>query len=275
MGGEKALAMAEGTSLTKRRGRELDEGLGSGSGGDRQAQPDDRRNGYGQRLGPRPEGRVPAGPLRKNPLIRKRLVPYVNAVERGCYGNACNGDVRESPSVDENVHGDSGAFCDSPANGVSAMADSVSPVAEEAEAQRVTCGAAEAGCESRHVAAARRSTAWVREYPTLNQVMACIRRERRLEAMLDELHSLSELGVFKLWELPAGCIPLPAKWVLKIKRGAHSVIERFKARYVAKGLNGSRKLTSLRHGLHLGDMQRCELCVPSVLCGILKQTTLT
>ena len=38
--------------------------------------------------------------------------------------------------------------------------------------------------------------------------------------MLDELHTLSEHGVFELCELPGGCKPLPAKWVLKIKRGA-------------------------------------------------------
>ena len=48
--------------------------------------------------------RAPAAPLRKNPLIRKRLVPDVNAVEHGCYGNACVGDVKESPRQDENVH---------------------------------------------------------------------------------------------------------------------------------------------------------------------------
>ena len=65
--------------------------------------------------------------------------------------------------------------------------------------------------------------------------MACIHRERWLEAMLDELRSLSEHGVFELCELPAGCRPLPAKWVLKIKRGAQGKIERFKARYVATG----------------------------------------
>ena len=51
--------------------------------------------------------------------------------------------------------------------------------------------------------------------------------------MLDELHSLSEHGVIKLCELLAGCRPLPAKWVLKIKRGAQGESERFKARYVA------------------------------------------
>ena len=79
MEGEKTSAMAEGTARTNRRGRELDEGLGSGSRGGGQAQPDDRRDGYGQRLGPPPEVRVPAAPLRKNPLIRKRLAPAVNA----------------------------------------------------------------------------------------------------------------------------------------------------------------------------------------------------
>ena len=87
MGGEKTSAMAEGAARTNRRGRELDEGLGSGSGGDGRAQPDERRDGYGQRLGPPPEVRVPAAPLRKNPLTRKRLVLAANAVEHGFHGN--------------------------------------------------------------------------------------------------------------------------------------------------------------------------------------------
>ena len=128
MGGEKISAMAEGTALTRRLGRELDEGLGSGARGDGLAKPDDRRDVYGQHLGPPPEVRVPAAPLRKNPLIRKRLVPAVNAVKHACYGNACNGDVRESPRLDENMHGVSAAFSALPANGISAMADSVSPM---------------------------------------------------------------------------------------------------------------------------------------------------
>ena len=113
---------------------------------------------------------MPAAPLRKNPLIRKRLAPVVNAVERACYGNACNGDVRESPRQDENVHGDSAAFSAPPVNGVSAMADSVPPVAEDAEVQTVTGEAA----QSRRVAAARRNAARVRDDPTLNQAMACM-----------------------------------------------------------------------------------------------------
>ena len=98
-----------------------------------------------------------AAPLRKNPLICKRLVPAVNAVEHDCYSNAYDGDVRESPILFENEHGDSAAFSLLPTNGVSAMADSVSPLAEEAEIQTVTDGAAEARREFRRVAAARRN----------------------------------------------------------------------------------------------------------------------
>ena len=82
----------------------------------------------------------------------------------------------------------------------------------------MTSGAAETRRESRRVAAAQRDAARVRNDPTLNQAMACIHRERWLEVMLDELHFLSEHGVFKLCELLAGCRPSPAKWVLK--RGA-------------------------------------------------------
>ena len=168
MGGEKTSAMAEGTVRMIRRGRELDEGLGSGSGGDGQVQPDDRRDGYGQRFGPPPEVIVPAAPLRKNPLIRKRLAPIVNAVEHDCYGNACNNDVKESPRLDESMHGDSTVFSAYSADGVSAMADSVSSVAEGAEVQTVTGTPAEARRESRRVAAARRDAARVRDDPTLN-----------------------------------------------------------------------------------------------------------
>ena len=85
MGGEKTSAMAEGTACERRPRRELDECMGSGAGGDSRSQPDDRRDGYGQLLGPPPEVRVPAAPLRKNPLIRKCLAPAVNAVERACW----------------------------------------------------------------------------------------------------------------------------------------------------------------------------------------------
>ena len=81
--------MAGGTALVGRRRTELDEGLGSGSGGGSQVKPGNTRDGYGQLLGPPPELKLPAAPLRNNPLIRKRVVPAVNAVVHGFHGNAC------------------------------------------------------------------------------------------------------------------------------------------------------------------------------------------
>ena len=80
---------------------------------------------------------------------------------------------------------DSAACSAHSANGVSAMADSVPPVAEEAEIRTVTGRPAETQRVSRRVAAARRNAARVRDDSTLNQAMACIHRGRWIEAMLD------------------------------------------------------------------------------------------
>ena len=102
-----------------------------------------------------------AAPFRKSPLICNRLVPAVNVVEHGCHGNACESDVTESPRLDVNVHGDSAAISAPPDKGVSAIADSVPPIAEEAKVQTVSGGGASAQRESRCVAAAKRNAARV------------------------------------------------------------------------------------------------------------------
>ena len=50
---------------------------------------------------------MPAAPLRSNPLIRKRLIPAVNAVEGRCYGNDRVGDETKPPGQDEIAEGKS------------------------------------------------------------------------------------------------------------------------------------------------------------------------
>ena len=72
-------------------------------------------------MGPPAEVRVPAAPLRANPLIRKRLVPAVNAVEGPCYGNDREGDEMMPLGRDENAEGKSTISVDADANGVLAM----------------------------------------------------------------------------------------------------------------------------------------------------------
>ena len=139
------------------------------------------------------------------------------------------------PGKDENAEGKSTISVAVDAKCVLAMADSVPPNAETEASQTVPGRSKNARRESRRVAASKKKATHIQDERTLRQAMACIHTERWLEAMLDELTSLSEHGVFELSELPPGHKPVAGKWVLKIKRGVQSEIERFKARYVAKG----------------------------------------
>jgi len=59
--------------------------------------------------------------------------------------------------------------------------------------------------------------------------------DKWLDAMKDELKSMTQNCVWDLVELPEGCKRVGCKWVFKTKRDSHSNIERYKARLVAKG----------------------------------------
>ena len=139
------------------------------------------------------------------------------------------------PGQDEDAEGKSTVAVAVDAKAVLAMADSVPPTAETEASQTVTGRSNDARRESRRVAASKKNAKRVRDEPTLRQAMSCIHKERLLEAILDEFTSLSEHSVFELCELLSGHKPVAGKWVLKIKCGAQGKIERFKARYVAKG----------------------------------------
>ena len=235
VGGAQFYAMAGKVRGAKWQSGVLDERDTSGLGGAGQSQPADKREEFGHYLGPPAEVRAPAAPLRENPLIRKRLVPAVNAVEGRCYGNDREAGETMPSGQDENAEGNSTVSVAVDAKGVLAMPDSVPPNAETGTSQTVTGRSKNARRESRRVAAFKQKAMRVRDEPTLRQAMACIHKERWLEAMLDVLTSLSEHGVFDLCELPPGQKPVSGKGVLKIKRGAQGEIERFKARYVAQG----------------------------------------
>ena len=178
VGGAQSSAMAGEVRGAKRQSGVLGEGDASGSGGAGLTQLADKCEEFGHYLGPPAEVRVPEAPLRTNPLIRKRLVPAVNAVEGHCYGNDREGDETIPPGRDENAEGKSTISAAVDAKGVFAMADSVPRIAETEASQTVTGRSKNARRESRRVAASKKKATRVRDEPTLRQAMACIHKER-------------------------------------------------------------------------------------------------
>ena len=65
--------------------------------------------------------------------------------------------------------------------------------------------------------------------------MRSIHSSKWLEAMNDEMKSMSSNGVWDLEEIPKGAKTVGCKWVYKIKHDSKGNVERFKARLVAKG----------------------------------------
>ena len=118
-----------------------------------------------------------------------------------------------------------------------AAVNCATPDAEQAAPAMVTpCEAVKtAGGEFQRVAAARKKAAAYSDEPSLKEEMSGFHRNKWLEAMRDELASLTENGAYELVSLPVGAAALSGKRVLKIKRGAQAEIERFKARYVVSG----------------------------------------
>ena len=67
------------------------------------------------------------------------------------------------------------------------------------------------------------------------QAIEFTQKENWYEAMLAELKSMDDNGVWNLIEKPEGSKPIGCKWVFKTKRDSQGKIERYKARLVAKG----------------------------------------
>ena len=56
-----------------------------------------------------------------------------------------------------------------------------------------------------------------------------------IDAMIDEMTSMSQNKMWSLVNLPDGCKPIGSKWVFKTKRDAKGQVERYRERILAKG----------------------------------------
>ncbi|KAK2420702.1 putative mitochondrial protein [Trifolium repens] len=67
------------------------------------------------------------------------------------------------------------------------------------------------------------------------QAVSCKESNLWYDAMIDEMNSMKNNGVWDLVELPNGVKPVGCKWVFKTKKDSLGNIERYKARLVSKG----------------------------------------
>ena len=178
-----------------------------------------------------PEVRVIPAPAPRrvlgfNPLVRRRLVPAVDvaAVDRPA------GSDTDSGTAAAIVH-DSECNLDTPAAADCEVSNAGLKSVQGGPGKQQNAGR----IGSRRAAAARKRTPVDPDMPSVKEALSGPNRDAWLQAMQEEVEALGGHGTYTLCHLPAGKKAISGKWVLKVKRGPAGEIQRFKARYVARG----------------------------------------
>jgi hypothetical protein len=77
----------------------------------------------------------------------------------------------------------------------------------------------------------------IEEPSSYNQAIQSNEAKHWMMAMKEEFDSLIKNGTWALTNLPPGKTVIKSRWVYKLKRGSENEIQRFKARFVAKGFS--------------------------------------
>jgi hypothetical protein len=67
------------------------------------------------------------------------------------------------------------------------------------------------------------------------EAMKCAKKEKWIEATVEEVKQLRASGTWELVDLPAGRKAIGNRWVFKLKKDAGGIEVRFKARLVSQG----------------------------------------
>ena len=90
--------------------------------------------------------------------------------------------------------------------------------------------------------------------------------EKWIQALIEEYQALWEHKTVELWRLPDGLRSVLGNWVLRIKRGNKGEIERYKARYVARGFAQEERVDFFETWAPVGSYTKLRaLCSISVV----------
>lgn len=77
----------------------------------------------------------------------------------------------------------------------------------------------------------------INEPKNYNEAIQSDEKVEWLTAMQEEIESHQRNGTWEIVSLPAGKTPIGCKWVFKVKTSASGELERYKARFVARGFS--------------------------------------
>ena len=178
--------------------------------------------------------RKPARQKRQNnnPLCRKRLIPSPNAIVVAAVAQEDSAGSAETveitvPVTSPSERTNTSAAVDGGLLALAGLGDQDEDSGEQQSARRKG--------SRRAAAAKKRQLPADPDMPSVKIALASPQAAEWKEAIRQEYEALRDHGVFELVDLPKGKKAISAKFVLKIKRGPSNEIERYKARYVARG----------------------------------------
>jgi hypothetical protein len=134
-----------------------------------------------------------------------------------------------------------------------------------------------------HDSNAAQSQLLVNDKLSLEEALSSLEAAKWHQAMLEELHSIDENGVWELRPAPPNLHVLGSRWELTVKRDAQGNIERCKARLVVQGFGQQSDSTTTRRIFQSSESTTSDcssqsehiFAITASLCGMSTSATLS